>query len=511
MTGWPLRAPAAALLALAGGGVLYLAFPPAGLRPLAGVAPALLILAVRHQQVRRGAWLGAIFGASFFFPLLSWLQFGGIAPWIAVSVLETLLMAVTGAGLAAVSRLPGWPLCSAAVWVAGEGVRGRVPFDGFTWGRLAFSQDEGPMTRWAAVFGAAGLTFAVALVAALLAAAAVALRRRPRLFGGGQGRRALAFLAAAAVVALCGLALPGPPPAREHTVVALVQGNVPRLGLDFNAQRQRVVRNHVDATLELARRVEAGELAAPDLVLWPENATDIDPRTDREIGRLLTEAARAVNQPILVGAVLDAPANRALNAGIVWDPVTGPGQTYVKRHLVPYGEYVPFRKRLEPIFGQLALIPRDFKAGADPGVLDLNGVRIGDVICFEVAYDDLVHDVVRGGAEILVVQTNNATFGRSAETRQQLAMSRLRAVEHGRAVAVVATSGISAVIGPDGSFVDQSEIFTRDLLVERMPLITATTLATRLGGWPEGILLALGAAAALAGALTRRESPDRDR
>jgi len=445
-----------------------------------------------------------VFGASFFIPLLLWLQFGGIAPWVAVSLLEMSLMAVTGAGLAAVAHLPGWPLWSAAVWVAGEAVRGRVPFGGFTWGRLAFSQDTGPMTPWVSVVGAAGLSFGVALVAMLLAAAVVAVTSRARFFTPRQGTRAMVLVAIAVVLVATGLVLPGPPPASGDTVVALVQGNVPRLGLDFNAQRQRVVRNHVEATLDLARRVDAGELPAPDLVLWPENATDIDPRTDREIAGLLTDAAQAVGRPILVGAVLDAPGNRALNAGIVWDAETGPGTQYIKRHLVPYGEYVPFREQLEPVFGQLALIPRDFAAGDEPGVFDLNGVTIGDVICFEVAYDDLVRDVVRGGAELIVVQTNNATFERSAQTRQQLAMARLRAVEHGRAVAVVATSGISAVIGPDGSFLARSGVFTRDLLVERVPLITRQTTASRLGAWPEGILVALGAVSVLAGAVTRR-------
>jgi apolipoprotein N-acyltransferase len=165
---------------------------------------------------------------------------------------------------------------------------------------------------------------------------------------------------------------------------------------------------------------------------------------------------------------------------------------------------VPFRRQLEPVFGQLALIPRDFATGAEPGVLDLNGVTIGDVICFEVAYDGLVRDVVRGGGELLVVQTNNASFERSGETRQQLAMARLRAVEHGRTVLVAATSGISAVIAPDGSFVDRSEIFTRDLLVADVPRTTALTLATRLRDWPEVAMCALAIVGVAAGAVVRR-------
>jgi len=501
MTAAPtLRPGPAAGAALLGGGLLYAAFPPVGARPLALVAPALLLVAVHRQPLRRAAWLGLLHGAAFFVPLLLWLQFAGVAPWIAVSLLETLLTGLTAVGLALTSRLPWWPAWSATVWVTGEAVRGRVPFGGFTWGRLAFSQDAGPLTPWAGVVGAPGLSLVVVLVAALLAAATLRAQQDRQVSG-----PLLGLVGAAVVLAASGLVLPGPPKESGRSTVALVQGNVPRLGLDFNAQRQRVVRNHVAATLDLGARVDKGELPAPDLVIWPENATDIDPTVDAEIGNLLTEAAAAVGQPILVGAVLDTGDGQALNAGIVWDPVTGGGARYVKRHLVPYGEYVPFRRQLEPVFGQLALIPRDFATGEAPGVLDLNGVRIGDVICFEVSYDGLVRDVVEGGGELLVVQTNNASFERSGETRQQLAMARLRAVEHGRTVLVAATSGISAIIAPDGTFLDRSEIFTRDLLVAEVPRSTALTLATRAGDRPEAAVCLLGAVGMLA-ALRRRDT-----
>ena len=500
----PMRVPSAALSAAVGGVLLTLAFPPVGVRPLALVAPALLLVAVHRQRLRRALWLGLIFGAAFFGPLLVWMQFAGAAPWIAVTLLETLLLALTAVALALVSRLPGWPLWSAAIWVLGEAVRARVPFGGFTWGRLAFSQDEGPLTKWVSVVGAPGLSLVAALVAASLAAALLTFAPRAQMYADRSRLAALVHVAIALAIAASGLALPGPPAASGRSVVALVQGNVPRLGLDFNAQRQRVVRNHVEATLALAARIRSGSTPEPDLVLWPENATDIDPTKDAEIGELLTQAATAVGRPILVGAVLDAPGDRALNAGIVWDPVTGPGARYVKRHLVPYGEYVPFRRQLQPVFGQLALIPRDFATGDEPGVLELNGVTIGDVICFEVSYDGLVRDVVAGGGELIVVQTNNASFERSGETEQQLAMSRLRAVEHGRTVLVVATSGISAIITPDGEFVDRSEIFTRDLLVADVPRVTARTTATRLGDLPEALVCLIGLGALAAAAWSRR-------
>jgi apolipoprotein N-acyltransferase len=176
---------------------------------------------------------------------------------------------------------------------------------------------------------------------------------------------------------------------------------------------------------------------------------------------------------------------------------------YVKRHPVPFGEYMPFRSLARRISSKVDLVPRDFAGGAKPGVLDVGPARLADVICFEVAYDGVVRDAVRGGGRLLVVQTNNATFGHSGETHQQLAMGRLRAVEHGRAVLVAATSGVSAVIAPDGRLVDRSGVFTRDLLVQQVPLRGGTTVASRVGALPE-LLLCVVAAFAVLTALVRR-------
>ncbi|HVF03417.1 MAG TPA: apolipoprotein N-acyltransferase [Frankiaceae bacterium] len=498
-------APWAALLAAVVGGVLTaLAFPRFSVRPFAVLGPALLIAAVHRQRLRPAAAYGLAYGLTFLVPLLQWLQPGaGTNAWLILSLFQAVIVAVSAAALAAVSRLPGWPVWAAGVWVLQEAVRGRWPFGGFTWGRLAFSQDEGPFLRWMPVAGTVLVTFLVALAAALLVAAVPLLAR-------GRTLPALALLALGTAPALVAPLLPGPPRAERRTVAALVQGNVPRLGLPSNDARQQdaVIRNHVEATFELADEVAAGRVPPPAFVLWPENSTDRDPRTDALAGQLIDAAAKKVGVPIVVGAVLDK-GDAVENAGVVWDPATGFGARYVKRHLVPFGEYIPFREVVTPWFGRLALIPRDFvpadRAASDP--LDVAGVRLGDVICYEVAYDGLVRDGVRDGAEAIVVQTNNATFGRSDLTHQQLAMSRIRAVEHGRTVLVVATSGVSAVFTPDGRTVDRSEIFTRDLLVHEVPLSTRRTLATTLGDRPELLLAgigALGMLAAAAGTLRRR-------
>jgi apolipoprotein N-acyltransferase len=269
--------------------------------------------------------------------------------------------------------------------------------------------------------------------------------------------------------------------------------------LDFNAQRRAVLDNHVQRTLELAEQVTAGERPRPDLVIWPENSSDIDPYINTDAARQIDRAATAIDAPILVGAIVQGPGRLISNTAIVWDPRDGPGDTYVKRHPVPFGEYVPARDFFRFFSTQVDRV-RDQRAGAEVGVLDIGGIRLGDLICFEVVYDGLVRDVVDGGAGMIVVQTNNATFGYTDESAQQLAMSRLRAVEYGRTVVVAATSGISAIVAPDGSIERSSELFTPAVFVAEIAQRNSTTGAQRLGAAPEWVLAAVGAAALAAAA-----------
>ena len=478
------------LAALAAGLLLAVSFPPYGLWPLAFPAVATLSLATNGMRARAGAALGMVFGLGFFAILLSWMRVIGIDAWIALTLLESAFLAGLGAALAVTSRLRWWPLAHAALWVGAELLRARLPFGGFPWGRLAFGQAHTPLTPFAALGGAPLVTFLTALTGTLLAyavATGYTSRSRARLLSAG-----VAVAGVAAIIGL-GFAVPVPASGDRSVTVALVQGNVPRLGLDFQGQRMAVIRNHVDATLDLARRIAVGDLPRPDLVIWPENATDIDPYRDSEVRSLIDGAVRAVGVPTLVGAVVDGGAQgRPQNTGIVWDPVTGPGQIYIKRHLVPFGEYVPLRSLLENGISRFDRIPRDFSPGDRVGVLTVGSARLGDVICFEVAYDDVVRDAVKGGGQAVVVQTNNATYGHTGQTEQQLAISRLRAVEHGRAMLIAATSGISALISPDGSIVDRSAEFTRDLIVAPTPLRGELTLADRIGDVPEWVLAGIG-------------------
>ena len=486
---------------------LGLAFPPYGIWPLAPLAVAASTRVARGQTVRRALLLGMVTGLAFFGLLLRWLTVIGPDAWILLSALEAAFVAVMFVGVAHVQRLRLWPLWTACLWVAAELARSYVPFGGFPWGRLAFSQAGTPFAPLAALGGMPVLTFAVALSGALLLALLTAVLDR-----GGAGAARLLLAGAAVAVPLAGYAVPVPTGGRQVTA-AIVQGNVPRTGLDAFGQRAAVLDNHVEATRTLAREVAAGQQPQPQLVLWPENSTDIDPYADPTAAAAIQGAVDAIGVPTLVGAVVANPADphTVLNVGIVWAPSTapgggGPGDRYEKRHPVPFGEYIPFRSVLTRYITRLRRIPEDFAPGEKPGLLDVGGVRIGDVICFEVAYDGIVRDVTAGDPQLLVVQTNNATYGHSGQPDQQLAMSRLRAIETGRTVLVAATSGFSAVIAPDGRLVASSAEFERWVYDGPVTLRTGETLATRVGAWPEWVLGILGVGAvALANTRRRRE------
>jgi apolipoprotein N-acyltransferase len=487
----------AALLAVAGGLLGVLAFPRFGFWPLAIVSVAILSVAVDGRRSRTAAWLGYLYGLAFMVPLASWVSLNvGPAPWLILCAASAAFFAALAAALPLLARLPLRPLWVGAAWVLMEFFRARYPFGGFPWGRLAFSQAESPLRWFAALGGAPLVAFAVGVAGGGLAMVVTDLRfRSKRVIAGG--------LAVCLAVPLLGLLLsrpldPGAPSAGRTATVAAIQGGLPDLGLRFENTAREVLYNHVRETLRLAREIRAGTAPQPSLVLWPENSSDVGPYTDPIARAEITAAARAVGAPILVGAILPGPgAHHRRNVGILWSPTTGPGARYVKRHPVPWGEYIPLRPLAEWI-SPTAKTVTDMVAGSGNGLLRGGPFPVGDVICFEVAYDELVHSSVAAGAQLVVVQTNNSTFRYSAETYQQLAMSQLRAVETGRTVVQVATTGMSALIAPDGSVLAQSgPLFAPAILDERVPLRTELTLADRLGAEPEYALAGLAAAGLL--------------
>ena len=479
--------------------LLAIAFPPIGWWPTAILGIAVLTGACRGVRVRDGAVVGFAAGFVFFAILIRWLSVVGMDAWVLLTIFSALWIALAAMVTVVVTRLPAWPLWVGLVWVAQEALRDRIPLGGWPWGRLAFSQAEAPWVSTAWWGGPAVVTFLVATAGAVVAWAVLEARGRARL--------------AAAVAVLITPWLLAPVPALGwssggETVVAAIQGDVPATGLGFavEGQRREVLDNHVRETVALAEAVRRGEQPQPDIVIWPENASDLDPYRAVDAAAAIDAAAKAIAAPILVGAVVTNPEapDTVLNVGIVWDPRSGPGPRYAKRHPVPFGEFVPFRDVLTRVIGRFDLVPRDFAAGDGTGVLPMAGVAVGDVICFEVAYDDVVRGTVAAGAELLAVQTNNATYTGGGQSEQQVAMARLRAVETGRSTVVAATNGISAQFLPDGTLLGSLPEGVNGHLVAALPTSTSISPAVRLAGLPE--LAAVIAVAVLVVVGVRRRS-----
>jgi apolipoprotein N-acyltransferase len=275
-----------------------------------------------------------------------------------------------------------------------------------------------------------------------------------------------------------------------EATVAVVQGNVPRAGLDFNAQRRAVLDNHVARTEQLAQDVRAGKVEQPDLVIWPENSSDIDPYRNPDAWTRIDDAARAIDAPIAVGSVLLGDDGLPRNTMLLWDPERGPIDQYTKRQLQPFGETMPWRPFFR-LFTSAVDRAGQFVPGEKATVFSMGDARVGLATCYEVAFDGVVRESVEG-ANLLAVPTNNATFGYTEMTYQQLAMDRVRAVEHGRAVAVSATSGVSAFVRPDGSVSQSTGMFVPAALVETLPLRSTTTLSDQLGPAPEWVMVLAG-------------------
>ena len=492
-------------MAVIAGLALAAAFPPVGVWPLAMVGPALLILAVWGKGPRATVGLGLACGGAFFVPLFSWLINVAWYAWAALVVLETVIFAVAALGLRPLLRLRAWPLAVAGWWVAQEAVRDRIPWGGMPWGRLAMSQAGAPTSGWAAIGGPPLLSFALALTGGCLAFALITVLGHGRP---GQHRAAGAMVVLALGAAMAGnlawTTTPGPGPT---AIVATVQGNVPHSrSLPKVLRATTVTANHARATIKFAGQVRAGREPAPDVVIWPENSTDIDPSLSPNTYATIAAAVAAIGRPVLVGAVLDHPVR---NAGQLWLPGRGPTQVYLKRQLVPFGEVIPFRGFLDTFTSLPSLQPQNFTPGHRAVVFRIGQIRLGDVICYEVGFDNLVRSEVLAGANLLTVQTNDADFeldGQTGETLQQLGMARIDAVTTGRAVAVASTTGISAIIAPDGRVLARSTTWKQVVLEARVPLLSGFTPADRVGSWPELVIVGL-TLLALGWALIRRRQP----
>lgn len=505
---------------LVAGLLLFASFPVLDWWWAAVVAFALLswVLIRAATTVAGGLGYGVLFGLAFYLPLLAWASdFVGVWPWLALAVVCAVYPGLFGLLTVVVRGLPGWPIWFAALWEAQEWAKSSSPFGGFPWGTVGFGQTTGPFLPLVALGGVPLLSVSIALMGCTATAINIAIMRWRR-DGDTEAHRHTTAASAALPrgIGVCLLLVAadliwpqvwglGAGSGNEPDVtVAAVQGNVPRLGYDFNAQRRKVLDYHVQETLRLADDVAAGRAQQPLFVIWPENASDIDPLTNLDAAHQIATAAQAIQAPILVGAVRAGPgATRAhpvwLNSVMVFDPQTGWGERHDKAIIQPFGEYLPWPGVFRHL-SEYADRVSHFVAGQGPGVVHAAGVPIGVATCWEVLFDRAPRRAVLAGAQLLAVPTNNATFDETM-SRQQLAVAKTRAVEHDRYVIVAGTTGISAVIAPDGRELAHTDFGQPAYLDSPVHLTTRLTPATRWGPIVQWLVAGAGIAAVLAAAL----------
>lgn len=412
--------------------------------------------------------IGMVHAFVAFACLLPWVgEFVGAAPYLALAfALSLYSLLLGGVGARLLSRpygLAGFVF----VYVAVEWLRSSWPFGGFAWVRLAWGQIDGPLAALARWGGPALVTAATVALGAACIALITPHRSRPARRWTGLAT----IIVIAASAGWCGLQLNDPAHTVGQRTVGAVQGNVPRLGLDFNAQRRAVLANHVRETEKIDEPV--------DFLVWPENSVDVNPLNDKAAGEMLQQALDAAAVPILIGTItVDEVGDR--NTMLVMDPKQGPVDSHIKKYLQPFGEYMPLRSFLRH-FSPYVDRAGNFQPGDGDGVVTISDVQLGVMTCYEVAFDQAGRDAVRHGATLLATPTNNATFGFTNMSYQQLAMSRMRAIELDRGVVVSATSGVSAIVEPDGTVTQHTGIFEPRHLVAQMPLRDNITMAARYG------------------------------
>lgn len=492
----PLNLGAACTVAVLSGPVMDAAFPDLGLWPL--IVPALAMQLVSLIGRRAGsAFLVAFLGAlSFYLVMIPWVSsflgdsFGSLSllPYVALSVFESLFWGAAGVAIAlayrwvprlapgAAGRIVLLPFVVAGLWMLREQITSTWPFGGFSWGRLAYSQSQSLLAHLFSWIGSPGLGLVIALVTAA-GVEVVRLSVAQRAVTPMRDAWRPATLRRGGILALVAVGLCGVPAFAVTTdgsmTVAAVQGNSPA-GYFTPHEYGDLLKAQIDATQPL---VDEG--VRPDVVVWPEGATDIDPIVDANAARAFDSVGELLGAPLLSGDITQ-DGDIWHNSSILWEDGRSVAQ-YDKRHPVPFGEYVPLRSLLEPLAPSLiGLIGREYTPGTNSPVLNIDGVLAGANICFDIVDDALMVQTADDGARIVFAQSNNADFGQTDESVQQLAIARIRAMELGRSVVVISTVGQSAIITADGATLDSVPRYTAAAMVDAVPLSSQRTPATSL-------------------------------
>lgn len=508
-----LRRRAGLLGAGAGCGLLVaLSVPPFGWWPLAWVGFAGLALLLPGRSARDRAWLGWGAGLGVFVPGLWWVQEFSIPGCIALMLMSSLYIALAVA-LVPASRRRGVAMGLPALLVVAEWVRDRFPLGGFPMAGIALGQAASPLVPTTRLGGSLLLTGETVLVGVAIAELVQMARgweamRSPWAASLIARRDALAASASFAAVAAVAVAIPlagwlspsGLGGRLAPIRVALVQGGGPRGTRAIDTDPQVVFDRHVNASALLRPPL--------DLVVWPEGVLQSDiPFATTVDAADVSSMAQSLDATVVVGVEQDVGTRHYLNEVVAWSPSGQIVATYVKNHLVPFGEYVPWRSVLKHFF-DLADVPLDAIPGHSSAFIRTPAAPLGIMISYEVFFDERARSGVRAGGQILVVPSNTASYRSSQVPTQELAASKLRAWETGRWLLQVTPTGYTAVVRPDGRVLERTTLGQQGALLAAVPLETGRTVYVDVGDDPIAIAAAL---VAVAAAVLSRRSSNRDR
>jgi apolipoprotein N-acyltransferase len=479
-----------------GCGVLIgLSVPPFGWWPLAWLGFAGLALLLRGRPVRARAALGSATGVGQYGLGLWWVHEFSIPGWIALIVISALFTTVA-IMLVPTTRRRGVAVGLPAAFMLADWARDRYPIGGFPLDGIALGQAGSPLAPVLRLGGSLLLTGVTVLAGVTIAelgqAARSWLAARPARISDVAGRRN-AWRSTGAAAGLAGLLLAisagaawSPSGAGGHLLplrVALVQGGGPR--------GTRAI--FTDPQVVFERHLAASDVLSPpfDLVVWPEGVLQSHiPFTTTEDASEVASMAQFLHATVLVGVEQDVGVSHYLNEVVAWAPDGQIVDTYVKNHLVPFGEYVPDRSLVERFFN-LADVPYDAIPGHGPGILRTPAGPIGVMISYEVFFDGRARGAVRAGGQILVVPTNTASYRSTEVPTQELAAARLRAWETGRWVLQVTPTGYTAVIDPTGRVLQRTALDEQQVLTATVPREDGRTVYVNIGDAPIAIAAAL--------------------
>ena len=441
-------------------GVLFaFSFEPIGLWFLAPIAYAIFL-----RVCQKG---GNLYRRAFLFGFISsaitlwWAgKYVGFLPLALLALLHGLFYLPLGF----LSRYTNNILWFIPALLAIEELRSHFPFGGFSWMRIAFSQVDAPFASVITIGGALLLSAWVLVISSMIATL--------------HARLILPIL----LMLFLPLFLNNTHSSVNEISFVGIQGNTPSVGLAFNDRAEAVFNLHVTET----RKVAADAADAADVIIWPENAIDVDPFANSRVSTSIESLTSALKTPLITGAIT-RQSGQLENVSLMYNESGEVVSYYSKQYLTPFGEYMPLRsiaRIVSPYVDDVV----DFSVGDKVENHVVNGLILAPVICYELLSDSLVHSAAKN-SNALVVQTNSATFANTSESAQQLNITRLRALENAREIVSVSTIGISAHIGINGEILSRTGENVSAQLSGDLQSNSNRTLANLLGGYAPGIVL----------------------